>query len=350
MFSEFLGKQEIEIVDKIKLNENFIISALPGMGQHTLVRGICETLSTSNFICLNFYPEINKIKDLYEAKIVLDAEASSQCGKNIDEIMTETNKKVLVVLNKVANTPDFELWVKFVESLRKKYFYKITMLATSHFEDSDNLQVPIGTHKIIFKGYKEKHFEHVKSLASYYEVDVSDDQVKQIFNLTLGHAGLNKACVYSIKENKKLEKCDKLLKSEDINNRLSRVFDSLDKAKIDIADFGLVDSIDKFTNVGLCFNKKYGTLFVEYFKKSYINKNQVEQLLSITEANIYKIIEDGGTEHSSVEQIIEKLDGEEDLTDWTIYKHINNINKKLAAINIKIKNTRNKGYIITQGN
>jgi len=90
---------------------------------------------------------------------------------------------------------------------------------------------------------------------------------------------------------------------------------------------------------------KLGRLYESYIKK-FINAdtNVVENLTS-TEEEIFRFLRNQ-PDYVSVDAILNHLEKTKFDTQsvWALYKHVNNLKKKLEKENIFIESKRNKGY------
>ncbi len=348
MFKNLLGTQELKIANLLDLNENILLSGINSIGISTVTRAILEVMSEKNKLTLHLFSfEIENLGDkeieqyfIYKLKSLYGIDLDT-----IDDLFTKTNFKLIVAVDKVDSFKNKDILLKFLEEVRSKSFYKITLLISCSFEFyvKNNIQYG-GFHKFLFKGFIEKYRELILSFSDYYNIPkLNINEIKKIKSYSGGHTGLTKSILINYKNNNKLLSLQEILNNnEDINNRCNLILKDLEYAKITTEDIAHNKSLPKLTELGLAFDMKISEV-LEYFCKNKLNQNI--NSFTKTEQKIYDFLE--GAPYRSINEIVDLINKEDiEITNWTVYKHINNINKKLSLSNIKIKSSRKNGYRI----
>ncbi len=328
-----LGKKGQEIIDRITINENVLVGGIPGIGTHTLLRNLTEILRNNGYIVITLFPnEINSIENKDVSKIILSK--------------TDTKEKklsVVIVIHKIDQVDRNEEWFKHIDSIRKGTFNKVVLLASCHLPYFKQNNIILGFNRILFDGFIYEFDELINSMCTYFEIENVGSAIKdRIFKYALGHTGLIKNILLNYKINKMLPHVDQLIKQDnDSKRRLAEIFQQLDTDRFDTSEY-----IPYLTQLGLYFEGKHALLPYEYYKTYIAKEKKLVEELTLTEKQILDLLKSNGNKYINVDYIMEQIytKDTDDITNWTLYKHINNLNKKLLFYGLRIKNKRGLGY------
>src|SRR3989344_7739214 len=167
----------------------------------------------------------------------------------------------------------------------------------------------------------------------------------RIFESALGHAGLTKALIAYYGTYKRMDIPEVLLKDHEVLRRLSEVFISLKNMRINLDNLKNEKPDPALEDLGLSFNNKYGKLFTEYYLSRELKEYSFYKDLTSTESDIFRILKDSENVYTNFDQLAYVLGGSnfDKYSDWVLYKHINNINKKIKNSGLFIENKRSNG-------
>lgn len=345
MFKRLLGKEELKIVNLLLLNENVLISGISNVGVSTMSKGVIEKLEENNILTISLFSYELTSKNITEIETFIVNRIKSSYSVEIDtfnDFFTKTNYKLVIIIDRIDSFDNSEVLINFLSQLRTKSFYKVTFFASVSLSFFNKAHINYsGYHKIIFKGFREKYNELLNSFINYYDIPKINAKDKEtIEQYTCKHTGLTKSVLLSIKNNNKLLPISQIFKNnDDLVNRCESIINDLKDSNINTDE--ITNGISDLENLGLAENGKICSILLFYLGL----KNTDMSTLTNTEEEIYNFLDK--INYKKVDEIAEMLNSNHkdfETTDWTVYKHINNINKKLKENNIKIVNRRGKGY------
>lgn len=350
--NNLLGEFGYKILNEVNRKQNVSIYSLPGIGLDTIAKEIVREFlnqSQKNRV-INIYPHEsslsnnNEISKLLIEKYTLENPSEDSYFSSINDLMNYFGKeklRLLVVLNKINR-------YKFISELDDYLYYlykgssgRVTTLVTEvSAKESINPINKLLSNRFCFKGFTDE--DVFTSLVNRIRVQMdglsskklSKDDVDNIFSLTFGHAGLTKEII----KGGSTEIQDL---NPNITNRLNSTLQQLDRDKISWEDR---ENLEK---LGITNNGVLGGLYDSYLKKfPYKNTNAIKNLTS-TEEEIFRFL-NNQPDFVSVDLILNHLEKTKFDTQsmWALYKHINNLKKKLEKENIIIESKRNSGYKI----
>lgn len=352
MFKQFLGDSEKKVIKLLQNYENILISGISGIGLSTFVRAILEKLTNKNTICIHLFGyEIENLLTANELYNYLTKVVKTSMGFDVstfDDIFLSTNLNVVIAVDELDKLNNKDILTQLLNQLRQKFFYRLTVIysvSLKYFNSDITLK---GFHRLIFKGFVEKNDVLIESFCTYYNIKkLNNQQIKKVFNLAYNHTGLIKAVMIYYKINNKIPTVKLLFKDNyDIKDRCKKILNDFTLDGIQIESYKTANQVNPYLEkVGLSINNKICPIF-KYYLDNYELKN-IKSSLTKTEEQIYNYL--NKTEYKSIDELVDFLNENKnnfEITNWTVYKHINNLNKKLKVKNEKIVNIRNKGYKI----
>jgi len=359
------------ILGDLNLTQNVLVRSLPGMGLNTLVKNIAQTFfATPKNYVVNIYPHESQFKNFREIeRLVLEkfaiengvGERNVYSLPSLVNFLQKNNHILLIVLHKLNAYVQTKKYIDFFDSLYRSSNGSIKLLISADyafFSQIKKEELAISTNDYVFEGFIKNFEAMFNRMVEQYDVARSVIKEREkVFALTLGNVGLVKSILISYKKHKKLLPVDELIKDPEISRRASEVFQSLNISNLNLSDLGEKKARDHKTNdlkerdsrydkAGLFHKGKFAELLVGYYLKKELPKDNVYKALTQTEGDIYRILSDSVEEYVTLDQLAFLLKGSnfDTLSDWSMYKHINNINKKLARFGIEIENKRARGY------
>ncbi len=355
-----LTKQGEQVVSDLKMGQNILIYGIIGMGINTIVKEVVKKYvnDTKNYV-INLYPhesyfkDYNDIEKLLLDKITLEnilSESNIYSMQSFIKSLEMNNKSLLVVINKLDDHINSKKYLLYLESLYKASNQRIILLISAHtslFSKFKREELLVGTSDYIFRGFLEEFDILFERMVTQRNISKEIYGYKdKMFDYTLGHTGLLKFVLLNCLRNKKLLSPKELLEDGEILRRSSLVFQALSNLDISMSSDIFTKKTSTLEKYGLYYKGKYGLLFKEYLLSNELQKQDVFKLLTKLEEDIFRILSDNSDKYMSLDQLAFSLEGVNlgNISDWALYKHINNINKKLAQLSIYIENKRGYGY------
>jgi len=298
------------LLEEIKIGENVVITSIPGAGLNTyfsVIRAKIAEDNNLNLIEIFPYEEFDSIEHYLSNK--------SNGTKNI------------ITIRRLEYHPDPKLLLKSVDRFQVNQKGKYQILITAN---SDTVHANKKYAQRLFRNiYEFKRFEGVdysllvKNLTKQMKVDLPNAISQEIETLTNGHTGLTKALIKHYKNEHTLEN---LLDNTDITQRLDEISSAHNTLEISTPHCKL--------------HKAYENQFTG--QESAVNE------FTATELHIYTEIIKAKNYYVTIDQIIDTLPEEkrEQTSNWGIYKHISNMNKKLVNDGKLIRSKKGRGYYL----
>lgn len=354
----FLEKTANVAIQNIVQNNNVLIRSLPGMGLYTLVESISSSLEENpTTYTISIYPYEGFATDYKDIDRIVIEKFKNKSKKELPnlysvaklvEYLKDQNINLIIILHKIHQFKQPSIYMNYFDSLKRGSFSKICILVSAEITVSKkiaNNELKLSAKDILFPGFIENGEYMIRKLAMERKVSIANP--KDIVNLVGGHLGLMKALIaFSTNSSGKAVSSnlnlDTLLDDIDIKRRLTEIFMALKAASINFSS-----GSSELEDLGLYYKGKPFELFSHYFMSSF-NLDPVAKLLTKTEQKIFKVLKDNLGSYVELEQILYSL-GETsyyESSDWALYKHINNLNKKIKKVNYVIVNKRGGGYLL----
>ena len=325
-----------------------LLTSLPGMGLDTMTKELENELKMSGKKVVFVYPHestatnFRQIESMLLTKLKLD--------NQIDEFVSSIKeiKKFHIVLNKLQHFRDPILYLDYVDSLLRYSDLKVTLLITADVAFAAKIE----SHRLVlkgrvvtFRGYVDDGLKMIDVLARQMGVETSVQQKLQILSLVGGHLGLMKSLLLIIKSGQEIGDLKVLLGDSQVSARLSNIFDSLQQT------YGKVETVmeneTRLQSLGLANNGQTGELYLEYWKSS-CEDVDITISLTPTEKKIYRLLESREGKFCQIDEIINLLfaNRSEEITNWSIYKHLNNLGRKMKPQGILVEGHRGRGYLL----
>lgn len=345
-----------EILYQLNHRQNVLLLALSGMGLNNITQKISKGLRIPNkSIVIDIYPHDsafekyshleNLVLSKFRLEYLLDEPTS------LDQLFNCLNKnslKLTVILHKVQQYVNLPTYVDYVDSLYRRSS-QVSILVTATFNQTIKVvqQHPllIGCQKHIFPGFVGDFNKVIRELETAYGWQIKSEDKSRIYRLCLGHVGLIKSLMQLAAKNE-LPSTDKaILNHPIIKDRLVNLFESLRCVDVNLKN--IFKSQRRQEEMGLRDKTNTGLLFEEYYK-SYLDQESFLSQLTTTERSIFQYLLSRPLEYSTVDQIINFISpsGFDTKSNWSLYKHINNLNKKIQPIGYKLLSHRGAGYQI----
>lgn len=344
-----LGNKGADIINHLTNKENVLVGGLSGMGTTTLARNISIKLKEQGHLVVSLFPFESEATSLSSMTSLIEQKLGIP---NLDATLTQLrlqNKALIVVFNKIDQFNNIELWHKYIDNLRKSSFYTVAAFETAHLKYYLAPEVTTETQRILFDGFISDTQTLVKNLCNHFNIKkFSVKDCKRVFDYALGHAGLTKALIYYYHNTQELPTPDQVLANPDLSSRLSKLFEELDSVKIDLTGFGQPNEKKSFEELGLVHNGLYAQLPVHFFNNRVLTQIQLAHLLTSVELELHNILSTNSPDYTQINDLIETVNKKDfsAFSDWTVYKHLNNLNKKLKPTGKKVENKRSFGYRI----
>lgn len=345
-----------EVIDHIKSSSNLVLTSVPGMGLNTLTRFIIYELSKHRiYRIINIYPHeslFNKhesLNNLFLSKYLIDNPKYSKGRVNIQTLISNLSLdeiNLVIFFNKIEQFSNVKKYISYVNSIKSQSPKNISVIITSTAnitESIESFDSPPTT--LIFPGFINDYPSMISSIFNDREIKADVEVINKVFDTTYYHLGLTVSIAEIYKKTGSIPKLDNLLQDATVRIRLSRIHNFLLSLNYNIQD--IIDGNVNLNEYGLTKNNILMPILYRYlqnqldkFPKKFTDK------LTDTELRIFSYLESNMNTFSTLDSILQNLDSKnaEELTNWTIYKHINNLNKKLHVQGYKILNKRGRGY------
>jgi hypothetical protein len=359
LFEDILKFMLQEIVGCLTNHQNTLVRSLPGMGLNTLITHIADHLrSLPNSYVINIYPHesdyqnYSDLEKLILAKLGIENHSIDNHYKSSSSLVTsllQTDCRLFVVLNKIQQFQHLQIYLDYFDSLYRSANRHIILLVTADYDVLETFKkIHLLTYfkDYIFPGFISEFNILTTLLESQQEISLTKTQNRKIFLLSLGHTGLIKSLIQQTKINPDLlDNPSQLLSVPDINRRLSEVFQSLINAKVDVSQLFSPQGIAQQQLLGLNYRQQTGQLFYEYYQKCYSFPDVILASLTRTESKIYQTLKDNPGRFITKDELINIISPyNETKSDWSLYKHLNNLHKKLLPYRLQIINKKKLGY------
>ncbi len=362
MTKNLLGTQGKTILQNLAAGNNVLVSALPGMGLYTFIKAITSEYCTSQKAhVITIYPHetytlTSKDYDfiLFE-KFLLENTFEHKTVYKFTQLLSRLNsadKKLLIVCHKIHDFRKLPTFLTYLNSLSRANDSITLLLSVNHgfyVKNMDSYIKP-STKCYTFAGFIETFDTVFEKLLTQFSLPSTVKKQKDtLFNYAFGHAGLIKSMLEIYKYTGSLPSYEGLLINQEIVRRLAEIFRDLANANIPFS----IDSTNKqrgaLTELGLYYDGKYPKLLTDYYLTKEYKLKTVFEILTTSEKAIFRILNDTTKKYLSLDELAFLL-GEkkyESVSDWGLYKHINNMNAKLKPLGLEIKNKRGQGYYLT---
>lgn len=332
-----LGDQKEEILKTIDLKENIIIRGIPGIGLTTLSRNISNKYK-KRAIVINPHESTQEPNSLILNKLNI--------SNNLITHLNTIDKPLIIILNKFNDFKSPSKWQTYLQEIRKTSFYKVVLVFTVQIKKADSTHINIPCKEVVFSGFNDDYKTLFTNICNYYSVKSTDFNIKNCYLYTLGHAGLTKSLIYNAISNAS-NNYNSFIKYSDTQTRLNNIYKTLLWLKLVTPNGFKVEKKQECFNYGVLGKSgymKFLSLYIESIKDKTLS-NISTSSMTVTELKILKILQ-STKEFQDVNKILSNFSKEDQqkLTDWTIYKHINNLNKKIKKQGFVIKNKRGIGY------
>ena len=354
-----------KVLSELKMKKNVFLSAIPGMGLNTFTKDVKEeyiklhnaysidiysheTIFAENLSVDRLILEKFKIQNNYEAKNI------NTTNELINYILL-SKKPVLITLHKINMFQNTSRIISYLTSMRESSQKFIVVLADGSISQNDvtkELFYSTTFYMHYYKGVIEGFGNLVDNLSQRYGLGILDPKIKtEIYNKCLGHTGLIISVIDSFSEKGSLQSNYELLKKFDIKKRLGEIFDSLALFKDSLNNFGQKGSDPILEELGITVNFKTGTLLSDYYDSVYKLKETKYNDLTEMEYKIFQLLENRNNTYLSIEEILSYVGKDKfyESSDWAIYKHVNNLKKKLNKYGMDVKSKRGVGYRLVKG-
>ena len=357
--NNLLGEFGYKILEEINRGENIAIYSLPGMGLNTLIVELVRTyleLSPKNYI-VNIYPHESHLINYGEIEsLILEKfkyENISRTNKlfSIGSVMAElkaNGSKFLIVLHKLNEHKNGNQILEYLKSLQIGYKDNLSILTSLQYMSIiERKENDLFFNYKVFQGFEDNELELLISrIAKQFNAKFTTSG-KTIYQLTAGHTGLVKAIVKQGSSNG--YKLKELLESEDITKRLREVLQTLKENGVDLSELEKTNSKTLYS-YGLKISPGVGELFTKFYSLKYLDDVSLYKELTNTESAILDILKNSPNDYFSVDNILNELSSTkfDTQSNWALYKHINNLKKKLKIKGVGIESKRGKGYKLTK--
>ena len=345
-----------DLKDKLFIH-NVVIGCLPGMGLNTLVKQTITRLSDCYVI--NLYPhesyssDYSSLEKLLFEKIRLETNIDSRNVYSLSSSLNYIKEKartLVIVVNTLDAFMHQSLHASYLNSLCRFAPCRVTVLVSctyAHFIKIQNKTLSLSLQPYLHRGYISDFDELFERMVCQYEIGTSVfDCKKEIFDYTLGHVGLLKSTLLSFKDLGKLPSTRELLSIPEVLRRISEVFACLNDVAIPLNLLVSNSQDERLEEIGLAHNGQVAKLFLDYYLTLEVENSALFEELTNTESAVFRILRDSGKEYVSLDRLAYLLGGQnyEAVSDWMLYKHLNNLSKKLVKYNVVLENRRGHGY------
>lgn len=353
-------KEVQEILQLLEKKQNVFIGGIPGIGLNTLVRNVVEefTLSKNKYV-ITLHPHESYINDyntiekyLFE-KLKLENQLRNQRIYSLNTFISSLQNKgsLLIVLNKFESWENQKTIMAYLNSFYKAHPTVVTILISSKLSKYISFRE---THsslffkQVLFSGFKHSYNIFFKELCTQHNLNNDLQKHKeQLIHCSAYHLGLLKAIICAHGDSANLLSEAELIKDYDVKRRIREILFELQNAKISLESIKHNKPNEKYKELGLVYKDKLATIIHSYYQQYETDQQDMFETLTNTEGAIFRILKDS-TDYIELDEIAYTLGGTsyEEISNWMLYKHISNLNKKLKNYNLGIKNKRGKGYKI----
>jgi biotin operon repressor len=347
-----------QVVTDLKRQNNVIVSSLSGMGLNTFIKEVVLDMKSSTYFVVNFYSyesdktTFSQIENLLINKLRIDYDYEFTDVNDLVKEMRKSEKCLLVVLNKLDMYVNYQVFVKYFESLSKHSNKHVCLLISSglfFLQNSTVENFERSINKYVFTGYKDDFSKlATKVLRQLGCSKLSNSQEKHLYGFTLGHVGLTVAVLKQYANKRSFPSIDEIMQNDAVLKRLIQVEKGLADISLNLFDLVNDNDMQKLEIYGLSDGNSISQIVLDYVKMQATTTQTLLDSLTKTEMFILQIIKTSKERYISIDTILNLL-GEskyEKNSDWSIYKHINNINKKLKESGYLIINKRGVGYTL----